>query len=277
MPQLRNLDAQGAYFAGKTPFFASRHDQRLSYTLYVPKEHTAQARPLPLVVVQHGTGRSAELYRNQWTQFAIDNGCVILAPLFPAGLVEPGELHSYKFLEYEGTRFDEALLRIVEEVGERWNTETDQFLLHGFSGGGQFAHRFAYAHPRRLAAVSIGAPGRITQLDDSLPWWLGTGGFEERFGVKIDTAALRELPVQMIVGAEDIETWEINNAGGPNWMDGVEKTGRTRIERLHVLRESFEAQGIQVRFDLVPGVGHRGTGVIPAVQAFMADILGRRR
>ncbi|MFD7438196.1 alpha/beta hydrolase [Streptomyces sp. NPDC059861] len=276
MTNPRNLDSQGAHFVGGTPFFASRHDQRLSYTLYVPKDHTAQADPLPLVVIQHGTGRSAEAYRDQWAQFAIDHRCVILAPLFPAGLVEPGELHSFKFLEYRGTRFDEELLHIVDEVGERFNTETERFLLHGFSGGGQFAHRFAYAHPERLAGVSIGAPGRITQLDDSLPWWLGTGGFEERFGIKIDLAALREVPVQMVIGSEDTETWEINNVGGPNWMDGVEHTGRTRIERLEALRASFEAQGVPVRFDIVPGVAHRGSQVAPAVQEFMAGLLGRR-
>ncbi|MFI6083048.1 alpha/beta hydrolase [Streptomyces sp. NPDC051217] len=276
MPTPTEPDSQGAHFIGGTPFFASRHDQRLSYALYVPKDHTAQAAPLPLVVIQHGTGRSAELYRNQWKQFAIDNRCVILTPLFPAGLVEPGELHSFKFLEYRGTRFDEELLHIVDEVGERFNTETDRFLLHGFSGGGQFAHRFAYAHPGRLAGISIGAPGRITQLDDSLPWWLGTGGFKERFGIDIDLTALRALPVQMVVGGEDTETWEINNVGGPNWMDGAEKTGRTRIERLETLRASFEAQGVKVRFDVVPGVAHKGSLVIPVVQEFMAGLLRRR-
>ncbi|KIF77996.1 hydrolase [Streptomyces sp. 150FB] len=269
-------DSQGAHFVGGTPFFASRHDQRLSYALYVPKDHTAQANPLPLVVIQHGTGRSAEQYRNQWKQFAIDHRCVILTPLFPAGLVEPGELHSFKFLEYKGTRFDEELLHIVEEVGERFNTETERFLMHGFSGGGQFAHRFYYAHPDRLAGISIGAPGRITELDDSLPWWLGTGGFKERFGIDIDLPALRTVPVQMVVGGEDTETWEINNAGGPNWMDGVEKTGRTRIERLEKLRASFVARGVEVRFDVVPGVAHKGSLVIPVVQEFMAELLSRR-
>lgn len=269
-------DSQGAHFVGGTPFFASRHDQRLSYALYVPKDHTAQADPLPLVVVQHGTGRSAELYRNNWKQFAIDHNCVILTPLFPAGLVEPGELHSFKFLEYKGTRFDEELLHIVDEVGERFNTETERFLMHGFSGGGQFAHRFYYAHPDRLAGVSIGAPGRITELDDSLPWWLGTGGFKERFGIDIDLEALRAVPVQLVVGGEDTETWEINNAGGPNWMDGVEKTGRTRIERIEKLRASFEAQGVMTRFDVVPGVAHKGSLVMPVVQEFMAELLSRR-
>ncbi|MCI2419338.1 alpha/beta hydrolase [Saccharopolyspora sp. K220] len=269
-------DSQGAHFIGGTPFFASRHDQRLSYALYVPKDHTPDAAPLPLVVIQHGTGRSAELYRDRWKGFAIEHRCVILTPLFPAGLVEPGELHSFKFLEYKGIRFDHELLHIVDEVGERFNTETKKFYLHGFSGGGQFAHRFLYAHPDRLAGISIGAPGRITQLDDSLPWWLGTGGFAERFGVEIDIEAVRRVPVQMVVGGDDVESWEINNPGGPNWMDGVEKTGSTRIERLETLRDNFTAHGIEVRFDVVPGVAHKGSEVIPVVQEFMAELVSRR-
>jgi pimeloyl-ACP methyl ester carboxylesterase len=276
MTKTAEPDAEGANFIGGTPFFASRHDQRLSYALYVPKDHTPQAAPLPVVVVQHGTGRSAELYRDQWKAFAIEHRCVILAPLFPAGLVEPGELHSFKFLEYKGIRFDEELLHIVDEVGDQFNTETAKFFLHGFSGGGQFAHRFFYAHPDRLAGVSIGAPGRITQLDDSLPWWLGTGGFKERFGIELDLDSMRKVPVQMVVGGDDVETWEINNPGGPNWMDGVEKTGRTRVERIETLRANFEERGIEVRFDVVPGVAHKGVGVIPVVQRFVADILSRR-
>jgi len=276
MPKTTEPDAQGANFIGGTPFFASRHDQRLSYAMYVPKDHTPDAAPLPLVIVQHGTGRSAELYRDQWKEFAIAHRCAILAPLFPAGLVEPGELHSFKFLEYKGIRFDDELLHIVDEVGEQFNTETSTFFLHGFSGGGQFAHRFFYAHPDRLAGVSIGAPGRITQLDDSLPWWLGTGGFKERFGIELDLAAMRKVPVQMVVGGDDVETWEINNTGGPNWMDGVEKTGRTRVERIETLRANFEERGIEVRFDVVPGVAHKGVAVIPVVQRFVADLLSRR-
>src|SRR5262249_23725084 len=151
--------------------------------------------------------------------------------------------HSFKFLAYQGIRFDDELLYMVDEVAEGWGVQRDRFYLHGFSGGGQFAHRFCYAHPDRLAGLSIGAPRRITQLDDTLPWWLGTGGFREQFGVDVDLAALKRVPVQMVVGDADVETWEINNVGGPNWMDGVELTGRTRVERMRKLRDSFVRNG----------------------------------
>jgi predicted peptidase len=245
------------YQRGATPFFASRYDQRLSYCLYVPRN--LRTERAPLVVMQHGTARTAANYRDHLRPFA--------------DLIDPDDLHNFKFLEFQGIRFDLALLAIVDEVAERFPVDGGRFYLHGFSGGGQFAHRFAYVHPKRLAGLSIGAPGRITELDDSLPWWLGTHGVEERFGHPVDVDALRRVPVQMVVGADDIETWEINNPGEANWMDGVEKTGDTRIERLRTLRRSFVAHGIAVRFDLVPGVAHRGSLVLPAVEEFLHSLM----
>ncbi|MCI2423866.1 alpha/beta hydrolase [Saccharopolyspora sp. K220] len=262
------------YSRGKTPAFASRYDQRFSYCLYVPEDLGPNA---PLVVIQHGTERNFLLYRDHLQPFADEHGVVVLAPLFPGGIIDPADLHNFKFIEYEGIRFDRVLLAMVDEVAERYPVDSGKFYLHGFSGGGQFAHRFFYLHPDRLAGVSIGAPGRITQLDDALPWWLGTQDFEERFGQPIDFEALRRVPVLMVVGDQDVETWEINNPGEPNWMDGAEKTGGTRIERLRTLERDFVAHGIDVRFVLVPGVAHRGSHVLPPVRDFFAEIIRARR
>ncbi|WP_377271606.1 alpha/beta hydrolase [Peterkaempfera sp. SMS 1(5)a] len=261
------------YLTGRTTLFAARCDQRFSYCLHVPAGHGRDAEPLPLVVIQHGTGRTAVEYRDAFSEFAERHRCIVLAPLFPAGLLDSEDLHNFKFIEYRGIRFDQVLLEIVAEVGERFNARTDRFLLQGFSGGGQFAHRFFYLHPDRLAGVSIGAPGRITRLDPSLPWWLGTEDFAERFGRAPELAAMREVAVQMAVGEADTETWEINNPGDSNWMDGADAAGLTRIDRLRTLRADFERHGIAVRFDLVPEVPHDGMGVLPVVKDFFAGLL----
>lgn len=264
-----------AHFArGKTPIFASQYDQRLGYCLYVPENlRTDRA---PLLVMQHGTERNASLYRDHMAGFADEHQVVVLAPLFPAGIIDPEDLHNFKFIEYQGIRYDQALLAMVDEVGRRYPVDPDVFYLHGFSGGGQFAHRFLYLHPDRLAGVSIGAPGRITQLDDTLPWWLGTKDLEQRFGRAVDLESLRRVPILMVVGDNDVETWEIDNPGESNWMDGAEKTGSTRIERLRTLERDFLAQGIDVRFELVPGAAHRGSLVLPAVRDFFAGLLRSR-
>jgi poly(3-hydroxybutyrate) depolymerase len=259
---------------GATPIFASQYDQRLGYCLYVPVEVDDGA---PLVVMQHGTERNAAIYRDHMRSFADENRAVVLAPLFPAGIIDPDDLHNYKFIDYRGIRYDQALLAIIDEVAARHPIATERFYLHGFSGGGQFAHRFLYLHPDRLAGVSIAAPGRITQLDDSLPWWLGTEDFERRFGQSIDLDALRRVPVLMVVGDQDIDTGEINNPGEPNWMDGAERTGSTRIERLRTLEQNFVAHCIDVRFELVPGVAHRGSLTLPPMKEFFAELIQSSR
>jgi poly(3-hydroxybutyrate) depolymerase len=259
---------------GKTPVFASRYDQRFSYCLYVPDDLGPDT---PVVVVVHGTERNFLLYRDHLQPFADEHGAVVLAPLFPAGINDPGDLHSYKFLDHQGIRYDQVLLAMVDEVAQRYPVDAGKFYLHGFSGGGQFAHRFFYLHPDRLAGVSIGAPGRITRLDDTLPWWLGTADFEKTFGQPIDVDALRRVPVLMVVGDQDVETWEITNPGEPNWMAGAELTGDTRIERLKTLERDFAALGITVRFVLVPGVAHRGSQVLPPVRDFFAELIDARR
>jgi poly(3-hydroxybutyrate) depolymerase len=264
------------YERGSIPTFASQVDPRLHYCMYVP-QHIKDGEKAPLMVVQHGTARTAMNYRTHLKPFADKHGVVILAPTFPAGLIDPTDLHNFKFIEYQGIRFDHMLLAIIDEVAERFPIEKEKFYLHGFSGGGQFTHRFLYLHPDRLAAASIGAPGRITELDDTLPWWLGTKGFEEKFGQKIDEDALRRVPIQLVVGSEDTETWEINNPGESNWMDGAEKTGTTRIERIRTLERNYRAHGMNVTFDVVPGVAHRGSLILPAVETYFGNLIEAAR
>lgn len=270
-----NAPTSAFYERGSVPITASQFDQRLSYCVYVPRD--LDIEDAPLVVAQHGTARTAAKYRDALKPFADANRAVVLAPLFPAGLLDPHDLHNFKFIDYGGIRFDNALLAIVDEVADRFPVSADRFYLHGFSGGGQFAHRFFYLHPERLAAVSIGAPGRITRLDDTLPWWLGTQDFEKRFGRPVDIEAMRRVPVQMVVGADDVETWEINNPGESNWMDGVEETGSTRIERLRTLARDFTAHGIDVQLDIVPDVAHRGSLILPTVEPFFAELIQKSR
>lgn len=269
-------DPQRFYSTGATTIFAALSDQRLSYCLYVPSAHEQAGQALPLVVIVHGTARTATAYRDAFAEFAESHGCVVLAPLFPAGLIDPNDLHNFKFLKFHDMRFDLALLDIVAEIGQRYRVRTDRFLLYGFSGGGQFAHRFLYLHPERLAGASIGAPGRVTLLDFDQPWWLGVRDVQELFAVQVDLDALRRVPVHMVIGEHDVETWEINNVGGSNWMAGAEAAGRTRLERLDALKGSLERAGITVQLDVVADAGHDGLLMVPTVQRFFADVLNRR-
>ena len=250
----------GYYERGATTYFASQADQRFGYYLYVPKGFSFErAGEFRICAVIHGTGRTPNIYRDLFAAFAEANDVIVLAPLFPAGIDEPRELANYKFIEYRGIRYDEILLAMVAEVSERYGLTPAPFLMFGYSGGAHFAHRFFYLHADRLLAVSIGAPGMVTLLDPTLPWWRGTADFEAIFGRPPALGDMRRVAVQMVVGTEDKDTWEITiEPGSRFWMEGANDAGRTRIDRLETLRRNFEAAGIAVRFDLVPGVAHNG-------------------
>lgn len=269
----------GYYERGASTYFAAQCDQRFGYYLYVPRNfdfsHAADYR---LCVVIHGTGRTPSVYRDHFAEFAEANNVIVIAPLFPAGIIEPGELSNYKFIAFHDIRFDHVLLGIVDEVANRFHISERRFLLFGFSGGGHFTHRFAYLHPSALLGISVGAPGMITLINDKLPWWRGTADLAELFGIALDLDELRRIPVQLVVGAEDTETWEITiQPGTRHWMDGANDAGRTRIDRIHTLRDNFVACGIAARLDFVPGIAHSGYEIIDPVRAFFAEVLRLHR
>lgn len=266
----------GYYDVGATPFFALQADQRVSYCLYVPKAFAdaPDRSAWRLIVAMHGTGRTAATYRDKFADLAESERCIVLAPLFPVGLIEPGELSNFKRIKFHDMHFDRLLLAMVDEVGQKYGIDVGRFLLFGFSGGGQFVHRFYYLHPHRLAAVSIGAPGSITLIDDKRDWWVGTRNFHAEFGVNIDLAAMRRVPVHMVVGGLDTETWEITIKPGDRiWMEGANDAGKTRIDRLATLKANYERHGIAVRHDIVPGIGHEGWKTLEPVLTFFASVL----
>jgi len=270
--------AHDLYDLGNSIIYASRRDARFSYCTYMPPRYAQARHPMELVVIVHGTGRAFIEYRNAFAEFARWNDCAVLCPLFPAGVLGDGNRDGFKQLREGEIRYDDVLLDMVDEVAEKFDQQFSKFALFGYSGGGQFANRFALLHPERLWAVSIGAPGSVTLLDPQQDWWVGTRNVQERFGKPIDLDAMRQMAVHMVVGKADLETWEITHReGGKFNMPGANDAGRTRPERLETLRRSFEAAGIPVRLDLIDNMPHDGMKAVGAVQDFLADTLRKRR
>ncbi|KQU55151.1 hydrolase [Bosea sp. Leaf344] len=266
--------ARALYDLGPTPVMACKADPRFSYCLYVPPHLGKSTQPPELIVAMHGTGRGFTGYRDGFQDFARWNNCIVLAPLFPIGVLGDDNRDGFKYMREGEIRYDMVLLAMVAEVEARYGVSFPRFALFGYSGGGHFAHRFLMLQPRRLWACSIGAPGSVTLLDPTRDWWVGTRNMAELFGAAPDIAAMKQVAVQMIVGAADLETWEITHKpGGRNWMPDANHAGRTRPERLASLKASFEQAGIPVRFDLVANMAHDGLRAVPKVEDFFAEHL----
>jgi pimeloyl-ACP methyl ester carboxylesterase len=266
-PQARH---RKMYYRGSTTIFSCRKDPRFAYCLYVPQSFDESPDNHQLLVAVHGTGRTMVEYRDAFAEFGRFNRYIILAPLFPVGPLGDGNPHGFKYLKEGDIRYDEVLLAMVDEVAQTLSTTFDRFSLFGYSGGGHFANRFYYLHPERLRSVSIGAPGSVTLLDDSREWWVGTGGIEAVFGKSLDLAALREVDVQLLVGAADLETWEIHySPESVQYKEGINDSGRTRVERNATLAANLRSHDIRVQQDIVPNTAHAGMSVVPYVQDFL--------
>ena len=252
---------------GYTPSFAVQADPRLSYSLFIPEDLRDDEPPLQLWVFMHGTGRRTGLYLDHFAELARAQRAAVLTPLFPAGLDGPDDINNYKLIECAGVRFDEILIDIVAEVSHRWNVEGSRFFLHGFSGGGQFANRFAMMHPDRLGAVSIGAPGQITLPRADLLWPDGVADLADRFGTEFVAEELARVPMQVVVGALDTDAYDLAYIS----PDGA---SLNRLTKASLLAEAFEAVGAPVRLDVVEAVAHDGAGVLDIVTDFLRSQTG---
>lgn len=262
------------YNTGTTTVFASRADLRFSFSLFVPP---SAGPSTTILVAVHGTGRRMFEMRDSFAEFGRYNDCLVLAPLFPVGPLGDGNSNGYKYILEGDIRYDRILLGMIAEIADRYGVREDRFFLHGFSGGGHFAHRFFYLHPHRLRGVSIGAPGSVTLPTDEHDYWVGCRDLEARFGVSLDIAALRQVPAHLVVGGADTETWEITHKPGVgNWMERANSAGRTRIDRIRTLNGALKDLGVSTRLDILPGVAHESVKAAGAAKAFFLDVLQGR-
>ncbi len=260
------------YHIGKTPSFACQADPRFSYCLHVPCAYADRPQPTRMLVAIHDTMRNNQSLRDLFSEFAEQSNTLVVAPLFPAGIGTPDDLDHYKYLRFRDIRYDEVLLRMVEEVAARYRIDATRFSLFGFSGGAHFAHRLLYVNPARLARVVVASPGSVTLPVEEFSWWPGLGDFTRVFGHPVDWDALRRVPAHLIVGERDTNPGgTIQSKDHPNWVDGANAAGGNRVERLKSLHDHLQRRGAAVTFEQIPGVAHEIIPVVQAALRFLQD------
>ncbi|MBT0958921.1 alpha/beta hydrolase [Alphaproteobacteria bacterium KMM 3653] len=255
-----------------SPITACRFDPRFCYSFRRPAEITPDT---PILVAIHGNMRSLERTRDAFADFAGWNDCVVIAPLFPVGILGDNNKDGFKFLIEGDIRYDLVLLQIVEEVTTRLGLSAERFGLFGFAGGAQFTNCFMLLHAQRLWAACIAAPGSVTLLDFERLWWLGVADLEAQFGTSVDLAALRDLPIQLLVGTADVDPG--TDQTSLSWMPGGRDAGETAYARLLSLSQSLEAQGISPELCLVPRKGHELLDLVDSAKHFFRRHLDHAR
>lgn len=229
-------------------------DPRVAFLLYVPE--TAGDRA-PLFVTVHGISRNAAEHAKLFAPYAEACGAVLAAPIFDEQTY--GKYQRLVSRRPDVLRSDDALRRIVDRVDQLASVNAERVYLFGFSGGGQFAHRFAMAYPERVASTVVGAAGWYTLPDPELAYPYGIGENPKLPGLSFEPERFLRTPFQVLVGPRDVSRdWALRKS---EKLDGLQ--GQTRVERgerwIAAMREAATRHGVlapSLRFDLLPGGRH---------------------
>lgn len=193
----------------------------IDYYLYVPSSVRTE---LPILVTVHGISRNALEHVEAFVETAERRGVILVAPYF-----DKESFSDFQRLGRtgRGARADEALRRILDDVASVASVDAGRFLIYGHSGGGQFAHRYAMAHPNEVARYAISAPGWYTlpDLNEKFPY--GMKSVRSLPDVTFVADEFLRIPGCTLVGEQDTERDEALNKA--RRLDVSQ--GRNRVER----------------------------------------------
>lgn len=216
------------------------------FFIYLP----ASRKPDHIVVLMHGISENACEQLLRFAPEAEARGAVLVAPLMQRAI-----FGQYQQLvdPRSGIRADDALFDILGTVREEIGLPAQPVDIFGFSGGGQFVHRFGFVHPHAVRSCVLVAPGWFSFPDPDLAYPQGLADLPTGEQV-FDEAAARSVPFHVVVGDQDI----VRDASLRRSPGLDQRQGRTRLERAVHWHQAMQDWGADPRGSLtiLPGLGH---------------------
>lgn len=143
-------------------------------------------------------------------------------------------------------RFAKQLIGHYQWVAERHPVH-DKMFVHGHSGGAQFAHRFAFAHPEQVSGVSAHSAGS----------WAGRSGY--------GTINLQAKQIPFLISCGENDT-----------QKSVPDSPMTRIEWYRSFSAELAKKGFVFFGTTWPGKGHAVPASLYATQLKECFLLGTK-
>lgn len=232
----------------------TRSPAELEFHSFVP-ERAAASGSTTLVVAVHGISRNALEQMAGFSALAEQRGWALMAPCFDTPFDE-----DYQRLgrRGRGRRADLALDEAIARLADSARVRFDRRFFFGYSGGGQFVHRYLMAHPSQVDAAVIAAAGWYTFPDSRTAYPAGLRVEGSLAGVRMDPSSFLRVPLKVAIGSLDVErdqsvrqTVKVDARQGGDrverarrWVDAMKAAARTRsIPGRHEL-------------EIIEGVGH---------------------
>lgn len=222
----------------------------LASYLYTPTEKPDATKTYWLVVGVHGAGGNGKGACGvaEWARQFDD--VLVLGPTFEQPKRDPNAPRPATMprdvFQMSGPKHEAKLDALIAEIGKTWKLHP-KLVIHGFSAGAQFAHRYAFHHPERVAAVSAHSGGSWAKLDG-----------EDRIN-----AEAKRIPFAISCGEED------RGSGGPLGTP-------PRIEGAKRFAADLQSLGFDVAFRTWPGIGHEQTADAKAMGRTLLETVRQR-
>ncbi|MEQ9125779.1 MAG: hypothetical protein RIM80_24800 [Alphaproteobacteria bacterium] len=205
----------------------------------------------PILVSVHGISRNAEEHLAEFRR-ASAGRAIVLCPQYDAGAFRKYQSLGIGRLEL---RSDLLLEAALERLRHCLGVPVDTIDLFGFSGGAQFAHRFAMLYPDRIRSLHLAAAGYYTFLDDKTAWPRGCHGAAGP-SIIAGKAHFLRLPVRLYIGARDVKRDDTLRKGARiDSQQGPDRLSRARAWRAHIQGQK-SAGDPPVTLQVLPRVGH---------------------
>ncbi|MEN9060497.1 alpha/beta hydrolase [Ponticoccus litoralis] len=209
----------------------------------------------PLLIAAHGSDRDL---RGLLEGLDLDGQVSLLLPYFPERVEGADVADDYKFLRGGSEDYLKLMDSILDDAVRQLGQAPRALWLFGFSGGAQFAQRYALVRAGRLDGLILAAPGGVTLLREDVAWWPGLKGIEDALGEAPDLAGLAQLPTAILIGADDRAAGLVSRAPGTRFGSAdADLAGLSRQDKARSLKADLAAHGTPVTYTEIAGVGHK--------------------
>jgi pimeloyl-ACP methyl ester carboxylesterase len=233
--------------------FDSIGSVRLKYWVAMP---ACLDPSLPPLFAIHGIHRDAKGMLNEISTHMPEASRIIIAPVF-----DETNWRGYQRL-IGRRRADLALLALLKTIRLSGLTDIRSFDLLGYSGGAQFAHRFALIYPHLINRLALCSAGWYTFPDDA-PYPYGLSAPKTKLSgfnsfTRTNLECFLKLSIDVYVGEHDTEIDPNIRTG-----DSIDRQqGRNRLERatnwVDALNSVSKTYGFQskAKLTVLKGCGH---------------------
>ncbi len=214
----------------------------LDYFAYLP---TGASAASPVIASLHGYTRNAAEHAFHLSPQAEARGCVLVVPLFTRE----------RFARYQqlgpdaaGVTPEAAFDGILRDASVRFGLDVARIDAFGYSGGGQFLHRYLMRRPGRVRRAALFAPGWYTWPDPALPFPYGLGNSAALNGRLLHAEGLAGSEIGLFVGGRDVQRDASLNKRAR--IDRLQ--GRNRLERARRWTAALQASPlVEASADLI--------------------------